>query len=66
VWARGGVVSLECPKSYVSAESVSWVEEYVAWRMSGRQALLDLPARTAEAFLVLDREWRTESDHEAE
>src|SRR5437763_13909081 len=35
VWARGGVWSAECPRSYITAESIYLLEEYSVWRITG-------------------------------
>ncbi len=56
VWARGGVGTTECPRSFISADSVGWLEEFVVWKRLGRPDLLGLGAREAEAMLLLDRE----------
>jgi hypothetical protein len=60
VWARGHVSTSMCPKSMISAESESVVEEYFVRRRMGSIRLDDLSARQAEAFLILEREIQTE------
>lgn len=51
------VASAECPVSYVTAESRSVLERFLAERQIGVAAGLDeLPARTADAFVLLERE----------
>jgi hypothetical protein len=57
VWARGGAVSEECPTSLVTPVSIEFVESYFAWKTVWRG---ELSAREAEAFVVLEREWRME------
>lgn len=52
---------MECPKSLVTGQSATWMEEYSAVRRLGLADLTALPARTAEAFLVLDREMTMEA-----
>ncbi|MBZ5603326.1 MAG: hypothetical protein LAO79_13580 [Acidobacteriia bacterium] len=59
VWARGRVGAEECPKSLVTAQSVEWVERFWLWKFSGG-ALSDMKARDGDAFLILEKEWRTE------
>jgi hypothetical protein len=54
VWAKGGLAVQECPRSYVSTESIGWLEQYGAWRRTS--AVLDMPARDVEAMLILERE----------
>ena len=63
VWARNGVTTTSCPRSQASADSLTWIEEYPIWRMTGRAGLLRLPARKAEAFLALEAEWMKEKQH---
>jgi hypothetical protein len=60
VWARGHAAATECPKSYISAESIRWIEEFSVWKAGGITDLKKLPARTAEAFFVLEQEWGAE------
>lgn len=60
VWARAGVRTLECPKSYITGESVGWLDAYVAWKKLGRPDLPELGAREAEAMLLLDHEMSEE------
>lgn len=60
VWVRGRVSSEECPKSLVTPTSVELVEKFLGWKFGGGGALDDLPAKEADAFLVLDGEWRSE------
>jgi len=62
VWARGEAATDTCPKSYVAAQSLAWVEQFYVWKLGGG-SLLDLPARQVDAFLVLEQEWRAESKH---
>ncbi len=51
----------ECPRSYITAQSVAWLEAFYAWRLTGRQTLDDVPARQADAFLVLEGELMEEN-----
>ena len=53
VWARGDVALTTCPKSYVTAESTTLVEDFLVRRRFGRIDLSELTARQAEAFLIL-------------
>lgn len=66
VWLRGKVVAQSCPKSLITADSLAWLEQYLAWRAGGGGSLTEMPARTAEAFLILEQEWREESEHAQE
>lgn len=56
VWARNGVAVTTCPVSYIEAQSLAWIEEYVAWKTLGSTDWTRLPARTVEAFCFLERE----------
>jgi hypothetical protein len=60
VWARGNVVSFQCPKSIITADSLTFLEQFQIWKELGGLDLFSLEARTAEAFLLLEREWRKE------
>ena len=53
VWGRGQTHSDECPKSFVTGESLSLLEEFFVSRALGIPPTVDLPARTADAFLIL-------------
>jgi hypothetical protein len=60
VWARGPVSTSTCPKSLITAESQSLVEEYLVRRRMGGIRLDDLAARHAVAFLILEKEIQAE------
>lgn len=64
VWARRGTFTTECPRSYVSAQSLAWLEEYHAWRLGGRGSVRELPARLVEALAILDNELRAEGNND--
>ena len=59
VWARGSVGIEECPRSYCSAESAELVERFFVSRISGARDWGELRAREADAFQVLEEEWRS-------
>ncbi len=64
VWVRGRTATEECPKSFVTPQSVEWLEKFFAWKFAGAGALEALPARDADAFLALERAWReANQDH---
>ena len=46
----------ECPKSLVTAESLEWLEKFFVWKLSGGGGLLEMRAREAEAFVVIQGE----------
>ena len=54
------VVSHQCPKSAITATSLAFLEQFHIWKELGGLDLFALEARTAEAFLLLEREWRKE------
>ena len=61
VWARGGASAEECPTSLVTPASIEFLESFLAWKTVGKGELTaQLSAREAEAFAVLEREWRME------
>jgi hypothetical protein len=59
VWLRGSVSLTTCPTSYITAESISLLEEFHAWKLLGAGNVYDLPARLVEAIFVLENELRT-------
>jgi hypothetical protein len=61
VWARARVSSEECPKSLVTLESVGLLEKFFAWKFAGGGSLMEMAAKEADAFLILEGEWRAES-----
>lgn len=48
--------SEECPVSYVTGESLAYVEAFFAWRALGGGDPLQWPAKKADAFRLLDVE----------
>jgi len=60
VWARGPIGTQECPKPLISAESLELVEKFFAWKFSAARDATQLRAKEADAFLILEKEWRTE------
>src|SRR5262249_44910441 len=59
VWARGRTAAEECPKSFVTPQSVEGLEKFFAWKLGGGGSIEKLAARDTDAFLILEREWRT-------
>ena len=64
VWARRSVAVDSCPISYVSAESSAWIQEFQVWKLFGGVDIYALPARTVEAFCILENESRAEMTSE--
>ena len=60
VWIRRTAIANQCPKSLITPDSAAWLDEFFAWKLNTSRNMTELPARTADAFLVLDREWRAE------
>ena len=55
VWARRSVGLRTCPKSYITAESRTLVEEFFVRRRLGAMELSELSARQVEAFVILEK-----------
>jgi hypothetical protein len=47
----------------VTAESETWLEEFHLWRFGGRPDLMAYPAKSAEAFTILESELMKEQDN---
>lgn len=56
----------ECPKSMITAQSISWIEEYLVWRRLGLRVNLESSVRQIEAFLILEEQVSFEKPHGAE
>jgi hypothetical protein len=63
VWARRGVVAAECPKSYITSESLTWIEEFHVRKLFGFGDVTNLPARAVDAFCTLEKEILAERVH---
>jgi len=61
VWARGKASLATCPTSYITAESITLLEEFHAWKLLGAGSVYELPARLVEAIFVLENELRMEN-----
>ena len=57
VWIGPSIAISECPTSYVTAESLAFLEAFVAWSLS-RDSLTTFPARYADAIVALNSELR--------
>lgn len=64
VWARAGQKLSSCPRSYVSPESIAWLEGHRAGRLFGFGDVLGMPARDVDAFRVIENEREKESEHD--
>lgn len=63
VWARGSVNSARCPKSIITAQSLTFVEQFFIWKDLGGGFPFELDAKAADAILILEREWRAEKQN---
>ena len=64
VWARGAIAIDRCPVSEVSPESIALIREFQAWKLFGSVDAFALPARTVEAFFILENELKAEMKSE--
>jgi hypothetical protein len=60
IWARGRASADECPKTLITAASLEMLETFYAWKFAGWSDARELRAREADAFLILEQEWRAE------
>jgi hypothetical protein len=56
VWARNNAATTVCPKSFITAQSMAWLEEYLVRRKLGQRGIDGLGAREVEALLILEHE----------
>lgn len=57
------MVTLSCPKSYIKAESLSFLETFYAVRRFGVGNILRMPAKLVDALVVLEAELAKERTH---
>jgi len=60
VWVRKDIATTTCPKSYVSGDSMAWLEAFEAWKRIGQADPYGLPARQVEAMMLLEQELSAE------
>jgi hypothetical protein len=60
IWTRKRISTDRCPKSVVSAQSLTWLEEFFVWRKLRGEFDIDAEARKVEAFLILEAELEAE------
>ncbi len=60
---RGNVVIQECPKSFVTTESTALVERFLARKQFGGEGPEQMPAREADALVILEKEWQMEQQN---
>jgi hypothetical protein len=56
VWTRAGLATTTCPRSYITGESVAWLEAFEVWRRFGHTDPQELPARQVHAMMCLENE----------
>ncbi len=64
VWVRKGAVAQACPVSLITPLSLSFLEQYTAWKLFGGSDLKTTPGKTVDAFCVLETEYRKEMSDE--
>jgi hypothetical protein len=63
VWVRKDTVSLQCPKSVISAQSKAFLQQFRWWKQFGGGFPWWVDAKTADALLVLEEAWRIEEQN---
>jgi hypothetical protein len=56
-------VAPRCPKSVITAQSLSLLEEFLWWKQIGA-ASWSMDAKSADALLALEREWKLKTQNE--
>ena len=56
VWSRRHVATDECPTSLITAQSITWIEEFFVWKRLRLGHPFHCNARQVEAFLILEEE----------
>lgn len=60
VWLRGDLAIDECPKSYITPQSLYYLDLFSCKQMLAERSRDDLSAKEAEAFMILEAQWKTE------
>jgi hypothetical protein len=50
-----------CPKSLITGQSLTWVEEFLLWRKCGQVWPQNMNTRKLEAFLILQEQMDAET-----
>jgi hypothetical protein len=50
-----------CPVSYITGQSLAWIEQYAVWKMLRAPVIEELSAKTVEAFCLLESEMAKEA-----
>lgn len=62
VWLRQDALSAECPKSAITAGSISILERFDIWKRLGGGFDPAMSAKDADALAFVDRLWREEME----
>ncbi len=60
VWGRRNIQTEECPKSFMTGESLALIEEFFVLRRLSLEVSLETEARKVDAFLILQDEMERE------
>jgi hypothetical protein len=63
VWACGSTMAFRCPKSIITARSISFIEQFLYWRQVGGD-VWEFDAKVADAMLLLQEETAKENENE--
>jgi len=63
IWARKSASTNSCPTSFITSESIAFLEEFHVWKLFGASDAYALPARLVEAIVVLENELRLEKSN---
>lgn len=64
VWARKHVSTEVCPKSFITPQSLAWLERFFVWRKLKGLWNEETDGRETEAFLILEAEWAAEASND--
>ena len=62
VWARGSAAATECPTSYITPASWEALERFSAWKTLGGVEPDAMPAKFADALMLLEAQWQREKE----
>ena len=65
VWVRKDLVLFECPKPYVTADSLGFLENFAVWKRHRGTYDSKQEARETDAFVVLAKELSEEEERDA-
>lgn len=63
VWVRGKTLAFCCPKSIITSQSFSFIEQFLYWKRCGGDLWL-LDAKAVDAILLLEDESEKENRNE--